>query len=420
MPFRRFTSRLLAVPLASLPFVLSSPAWAATIGLQNGVVTRVVNDRSNDAETHYQISQSDCLQNDVFHFPLTIADASGLQLEVWIGQGSTDCTVQTARTGVPTCTKVFSGPATPALQTIDVRVQDMALVENNIFGDHRNEGNAGSCVRTSGATTADQLTVFFLLISSSVDVAAAFKWSTKIDLVGPTAPTNVNADGASSFIKFNWTINTDTDVFGYRFYCDPPPGGPRDVAVTPATPVDAGLVCTDASSATDAADAGDDAEDASTDSSSNGVTCTSPEGGPGQVVTCGEAGVNGGSFVPGAVPSLSVNAAFLCGEVTGNTQTSAIVDGFTVNSTVAVAVAAIDRVKNTGQLSATFCATTEPVNGFMDLYRKAGGTAGGGFCSMTSKSGARDRYEFLYGSLLLGAVFAHRRRRTVRRIDTHF
>jgi hypothetical protein len=414
MSFRRFTSRALAISLASLPFVVSSPAQAASITQQMGPITRTLNPRPDDAETHFQISQSDCLQDDVFHFPMAITDGSGLQLEVWVGQGGTDCTVNTARTSTVQCTKVFSGPASPALQTINIRAQDIVLIENGKLGDAVNQGKPDNCTRNSGVTTADQVTLFFLLISSSVDVAGSFKWTTKIDLVGPVPPTGITADGASSFIKVNWTINTDPDVFGYRIFCDPPPGGPRDVAVIPPVVVDAGSAVCDASGTTDVADAGDDADDASSDadaSSSSGGTCTTPDAAGGQVVTCGDGGVNGGFFVPGTVPTLAMNAAFFCGEVTGTTQTSALIEGFTLNTTAAVAVAAIDRVKNTGQLSATFCATTEPVNSFMDLYRKAGGTAGGGFCSMTARPGARDHDEFIYGSLLLGAIFAHRRHR---------
>jgi hypothetical protein len=237
-----------------------------------------------------------------------------------------------------------------------------------------------------------------------------------IDLVGPAPPGNLTVEGASTFIKLNWTINPDTDVQGYRFFCDPPPqglpeGGIGIDAATSSSDASATCSANDASvadaSGADADDADDGANDAGSSTATDAGTCTATEAST--VTTCG--GSKGAFFVPDTVPSLAVINAFGCGQVGGNTVTSAIVDGFSSFQTVAVAVASFDLVGNVGAFAPVSCATTEPVNGFIDLYHQAGGTAGGGFCSMTARPTRTRHNEFLYGSLILGAAFALRLRR---------
>jgi hypothetical protein len=57
-------------------------------------------------------------------------------------------------------------------------------------------------------------------------------------------------------------------------------------------------------------------------------------------------------------------------------------NGLTNGVTYAVAVAGIDAYLNTGNLSNLTCATPEPVTGFFEAYREAGGEAGGGYCAI--------------------------------------
>ena len=78
-----------------------------------------------------------------------------------------------------------------------------------------------------------------------------------------------------------------------------------------------------------------------------------------------------------------------------------------------IAVAAIDSVGNQGQLSEPTCATPMEVDDFFELYRDAGGEAGGGFCSC----GIPGRHRRGLGALGLLAAFAiagaaRRRRRS--------
>jgi hypothetical protein len=430
MPCRRFLSTTLAVLAACIACLISNSARAQTITIPAAPI-RDVNDRTNSQITAFSISRSDCLKNDVWHFTINDAQAFGLSLEVWVGQGSNDCTLQTSRIGTAAiCTKVApSANVTSTIQTVDVRTQDIALVESGLYGDRTTmPGTADNCFATQATSLPQPLTLYFMLFSGGQAMpTTTYTWpqppiSTvspfNIDLVGPSPPTGVSAEGASTFIKVSWTINPDTDVQGYRFFCDPPPQGLPDggAAIDAATTTSdaSGATCTtpDASSTTD--DASDGSDDGSSDDGSSSTTtdagsstCVVTEAGP--VTTCG--GTKGQFFVQNQAPSPDVINAFSCGSVGGNSNTTGIIQGFSTFQTIAVSVTSTDLVGNVGGFSPIICATTEPVNGFIDLYHKDGGTAGGGFCSMTARPGRTRSSGFLYGFIVLGAIAGHRLRR---------
>ena len=81
-------------------------------------------------------------------------------------------------------------------------------------------------------------------------------------------------------------------------------------------------------------------------------------------------------------PTADFDAKYKCGEVTGNTGSSAIAQRIgnaplTNGTRYAIAVAATDRFGNVGLLSDVVCETPELTTDFWDEYRKAGGSAGG-------------------------------------------
>jgi hypothetical protein len=426
MTCRRFLCITLALLAACWVCFVPNSASAQMITIPASPL-RTVNDRPNQAATSFSISRSDCLKDDVWTFTLNITNGINYTLDTWVGVTGNDCTLQTSRTGTtPSCTKVVpTSNVTGTVQTVRIRAQDIAPVASALYGDRTSTpGTAANCTLTSGSTLPQSLTLYFMLFLSGQTTPATFyTWPPStissttpfnIDLLGPGPPTGITAEGASTFIKVGWTINVDTDVQGYKFFCDPPPGG------RPEGGIDAATSSSDASSATcstpeastsvDAADDGSDGSDDADSSSSPVVdagTCVATEAGP--IVTCG--GSSGAFFVAGQQPSADVLNAFSCGQVGGNTSTSGIIQGFGSYATVAVAVASVDLVGNVGPLSGTVCATTEPVNGFIDLYNKAGGTAGGGFCSIGAGFGRRvpGGFASLFGAFVV--VLAVRRRR---------
>jgi hypothetical protein len=420
MPLRRFIYRALAV-LAACALLVTSRSALAVPSITIGTVTRQldVGPTRSGTITALDISHSDCLQDDKLQFPLTITDPAGTQLEVWVGRGmGVDCTsVQSQQPVNGTCTQVFTGPPSPAIMTVNVRAQDIALVltGKNFGASMQDLGVPATCDESTSGTAAQSVRIFFLLTSSGMTVASAVWDRTKIDLVAPPPPTDVVAGGASNYLVVNWSSSTDSDTTGYRVFCDPPPGGAPDAAISAPTVTDASsATCSEAGAgAADAEDAASDASDDSTTSSaSDAGTCTNTntDAGSSVPVICGDAGAHGAFFVQGAILSSEISDAFKCGDVSGINSNSANIQGFATNTTVAVAVASFDAVNNVGAISTVSCATTQPVNSFIDLYHQAGGTAGESLCSMPVRLGQSQGSKFLYAFVLFGALTVHRRR----------
>jgi len=425
MCFRRFVHAALALLGVSVILVTSSGALAAPSVALRGVVTRQIYTHS-DLMTYNWISRSDCLSDDVLHFPLTVTEGAGAEVEVWVGQGSSDCTVKTARTPTPSCLRIFHGLPTPSIQTVDIRVQDIVLVEQTITPgvDGQNAGTAEACQDTNGGTAADSVNLYFMLIGSTELLGAPATWPTKIDLLGPSPPTLHSLGPGSTLLKPEWDPNTDPDVAGYSVFCDP--GGPSDAAIgatgssgacvdasIDSPPVDAAAPV-DEASANDAPgdsiadDGGADGPIAYAPAATDGGTCVAP----GTPTICGDAGA-GGNFIPNTLPSLDVINRYQCGSVGDRTSSSVRVTGLTNLVTVAVAVAATDLVGNVGPLSNVSCGTPEPVNGFDELYHQGGGTAGGGFCSISHLPGKRGGAGAGGLSFVVLAIWVQRRRARV-------
>jgi MYXO-CTERM domain-containing protein len=214
------------------------PSWVSAAPAVNiaGPVTRDVTTHA-DAVRAYWISRSDCVQDDVLHFPLTIEEGSGAVLEVWAGLGANDCTLASSRFGASAlCLRVFAGPGTPVVQVADLRTRDLAVIESAMFDPNgRGVGTLAHCTPMSATTLPHTMRLYFLLIASSVDVLAATSWSTAIDLVAPAPPTNVMVTNLGGSLSVGWTPNVDPDVNNYEVLCDasstPAPGcGSVDLA----------------------------------------------------------------------------------------------------------------------------------------------------------------------------------------------
>jgi hypothetical protein len=426
MSFRSFSHRALAFLVALVALCASSRAFAATIALSPTVNRDHFRNNTNiGSSTTFWISRTDCLVDDVLHFTTTTTDASSLQLEVWVGLGSADCLQKVNRDPATTaqCLRIFSGPATPAVQQINLSTQDIAQIEQPVPPGRRGQdgigtGTAADCSRT-GSTAPDDVTLFFMLMQSS-DQVASTTFTTKIDLVGPIAPTNPAATSGNTLVEVTWTANIDADVAGYTVFCVPPPGSPADAgfstsatATTSATTsVTSGGGAGGAAGAGGTVDSGDDAgADGSAGADGTGGTADAAgSSGATSSIACG--GVV--PFVPGELPSADVLSRFVCATVTDRLATHAKITGFVNGEVVALAVGANDIVQNVGGLSTVVCATPDEVNGFDTNYHAAGGTAGGGFCSLSQGALRGKGWGSIGGFALILMVWAARRRSLIR------
>jgi hypothetical protein len=310
--------------------LLSGPAFAQSVTLRTdsqGIIRRhQVTDLDLD-----QINRRNCDDNEQITFQLAVEGSPGTsyRLGAWTGSG---CETETNRVGTnATCRRVgadvaYQADASPLTLGVQEIVGAVNLTSAATADAGAGEGGAtgddsGVC---DGSAQAVAFTLHFLLTNTSGQSPSGYtfpKWSAEFDLDGPAAPRSVAAGIGENTLVISWRAADDTarqDTDGYYFFCDPPPG-------TGTPTVDGGTP------------------------------------------TCGE-------------PMLT--AANACGKALGGSVTSGQTNALTNGVSYSVAVAAQDLFKNYGELSDSTCATPEPVTGFFEAYRDAGGKGGGGFCSI--------------------------------------
>jgi hypothetical protein len=436
----------------------ASVAHAQAITLQpQGVFYRDQPIRPSGRLPHW-ISQSDCLAQDVIHFPVTMTTYMGLTLQVWAGNQGVDCQPAAERQGTAAeCWLVYSAPATISPTTVDIKAVD--IVARFIPGVNTQLGYPEACTMNPNSPPAgQQLTLYFMLISSGTSIAmgsgAVQKWTDiGYDIAPPTEATNLTANPGETRVTLNWTDAVDSDIVLYNFYCDPAPGSlpTADGGLTSQGPplglldtggvtgigaggisgigtggdLNAGIVgsggtlgagATTGFAGTDFGGTAGDNGLAGT-AGTGGATATI-SGGTTTTTTTTQPNCDANSVLqPGVSPVLDASgmplsmslARYQCGSVNGIYAKTGKVNGLVNKVRYVFSVAAVDHVGNVGVFAANnACATPINVTDFFELYRAAGGKAGGGICSISSVSGGT-RAGILLAGGVLALAFAARR-----------
>lgn len=332
------------------------------------------------------INQKDCRENNDLVFRITLSGhQSSETLSVWASE-ATDCTQYVNRDSDGPCRRILAVSNLEPTMEIIVPAKDVAAALGAVdckFTDAR------------PSTAAAPVTIYFLRQASlQEDGSDHDTWTeTKVDLSGPKPPSNVKAGAGDGRLIVSFNQNEDQDVRGYILFCDA--NAPRS----------SGTASTGASSGS-ASSGG--AGDGSGGASSDGAASGSGGAGGGSAGTTGDSGGDGGetapegdpecysrALIPGEIP----DTKYQCGKVgrTGSGSASDLRNG----DSYVVGVAAYDLLGNVGELSELACGTPVDVDGFFELYREAGGQAGGGFCSVGGPVGAAR-----WVSLPLGVVAA--------------
>lgn len=400
---------------AALLFGLGTEAAAQTVTLPTTGVSHTRGGRGNLLNT--QINYRDCADNDKIKFGLALTNRGSYTLEVWAGAGCNDPAIRQSSSQTQ-CYKLYSELPVNNQPAPEISVRDILYIRTTAFsgttstdgtggadstagtggtaagtggtgGDETTGGTGGSdavagggtagtagtagagtagststgapnyCTLTSNNSTATTITVFFMLIDpgdQSVKGTYA-QWVPSYKLSAPAAPTGITAGIGESIIPLNFTApdNSDMALQGYRMYCDPPPGR--------AAAEEAGVI--------------------------------PPEG---SIGVCTPSAV----LVAGKVP----DEANFCGTAE-KTATRGSATGLVNGVAYNVSIATTDTYFNVGVLSAPVCAIPQPVTGFFEAYRGAGGEGGGGFCSIS-----RHREPIVLLTLLgLASCLVLRRRR---------
>jgi hypothetical protein len=350
-----------------------------------------------------QINYSDCLSEDFVTFTVNFGVGyNAYALEVWAGDS---CDTKTNRVGgTATCWRVFSGQPNNLVFTFNVTVRDIlsgrtggngAVTATAGTGGTDATGGTGgtggatdaggtsvagmssasagananvpsdapsACIATSAAVSPQAITLFFLLVNAGDDSSGQALWKATYKLTAPAPPSKVTPGTGENIAPISWSYPSDATpdqtLNGFQFFCDPAPGtsGAEAAGVLP------------------------------------------PPGSTALPAGCADSTI----LIPGTRPP----DKYKCGTGDKNSNrgnATGLVNGVAYN----VAVATTDTYRNIGVISTPACAIPQPVTGFFEAYRNAGGQAGGGFCSFT-----RRREPLIFVTLLgLASCLLLRRRR---------
>ncbi len=437
-------SLVVAVVVGGSPCI-ASVASAQAITQNNSGLTDRIDSQGNTVTSQERpqnlnptgVSYSDCIANQSLRFYVGLSGFVGQALEIWAST-TADCSTDGSRGKAgtpPICWKVGEEGAmnvqTSTSANFDVRVQ-------NIVGPQAAPPTTGALVSWGSSACYQQssyasvlMNVWFVPVDSSGHLpsgAMATSFPVNTDLVGPPAPTGIGEAIGDTFLSINWTPNVDPDTIGYDLY----------VAQTASA---AGAV-TDSASGYTLVCSGDAANDATIDAAAAPVeaSCayvmnpTTPTGcggslfsqsaladGSGSVTVADDAGDDGSvsvSATGGGVSQIPTKYLVNANGTTTMTVSSPSVGsypvkGLTNSAPYTVVVSAVDGFGNVGPPSAEVCATPLAVNDFYKVYRLAGGSAGGGFCTLEAvgaPTGA-SLASVGFGAIAFGLARRRRRRR---------
>ncbi len=374
------SKRLLASILGFL-VLTALGLWPATVAAQTttgqsitvntGSQATELVDKNGNPATHtytpanpFWVNLSECQADWSYQISVTGAGIASQPFEVWAGASGTDCTQAIYRAGTSAvCWRVYYNGAIPdGTFNITIPVQNVVAQRPNTnpnstlgSGTDVYQGTTADCITgaaivpETGASLQLNFYVFGAGSNAGVPTVTATWTGPGYDGTGPLAPLGITASAADTQLYMGWLQVTETDLAGYRIYCVP-------------SDADAGtnLLATPFSDA--GADAGFDA-DAGTSQ------CPS-------------------ALVPGALPVQITTPLILAGSASDKLAVSGVASGLNDGTLYACAVSSYNVMQNDGPLSDVMCATPWYVNDFFSSYRRLGGQAGGGFCSVSRNRSA--------------------------------
>jgi hypothetical protein len=217
---------LASVPLAGAILCFSGVAKAQSVTIA-GPLTRSVPRGSLPAHPSGVaadvINYSDCAADELLEIPLSITAGanSGDTIEVWAGEGTTDCASSQNRMGnTAQCWRVASGIPTLSKTSAKVRAQDVL----SQFGKAAKEpaplpADASVCESPIIGPGAHVITLSILLVNGQTAEGTAATLPVIAALQGPTLGTIAVSDGDGA-VKVLLPVITDTSATGVRIYCD--------------------------------------------------------------------------------------------------------------------------------------------------------------------------------------------------------
>jgi hypothetical protein len=362
---------------------------ASASGQTVGQITIEREPVASSGEEPYLIGYDDCVNNDTFIFTVPVVNGGTNTLKVvrQVGETSVDCSKSAVRADRPDVCKSLDEVNTAGNVELSYTVHQLLGIDG-----------ADQC---GGDWDGTSIWVHFMLLDKDGSPPTSsgsyvIVKDIKVDVVGPPAPTGVEASGGEGKLLLTWDVSSDETVAGYRFYCDPARG-----QTTRATAPTVG-VGGQAVEATGGATA-----NAASNGGAGGTTPADEASGTGEDVPSSTSSTSSCSelLIAGEQPP---GESHFCGSKASATATSGYATGLTDGIEHAVAVSAVDHAGNRGPLSEVKCATPREVIDFYEHYRAEGGGGGGGYCTVAR--GARSlALAAAIGSALLALLIRPRR-----------
>jgi hypothetical protein len=182
-----------------------------------------------------QINRQDCLSGDQIEFSLTITNPNpSLALQAWAGFNCDDIIM---REVAGLCWKLGPDFAVSSTSPPPIAVPVSVLLAGRTLAGIQPNGTASSpgappnpdaCRDASGATSAQPLSVYFMLVDGSATIqGTAASWQASYKLNAPAPPDHVSlGTGAEPLlVNFSYDESTDTTIKGYQLYCEPNSAG---------------------------------------------------------------------------------------------------------------------------------------------------------------------------------------------------
>jgi len=356
--------RLLSLAAFGASCLVATAAQAQTVTFPGvpGTLGRIGSDGTTLTKRPQQnypdgISLDDCNKDLRIQIPYTLSAIDpSTSLQVWAGTGSADCTVQTSRSGATRVCWVVSPRNLDLVLagSMQLKVRDIiAQAKSTAAGESYVNAGADVC----GTVDRQTFTIFVMLLRGQ-DVLGGQKLTVEADTIGPPALSNVKISAGDTRMVVNWSSIGEAGANDAQLV---------SIFYGPATGETSRTerVCEDASSSSTDSDAGD----ASTVADASCVD---------KVITSGSCTANG--LTTNSDGSITVDESKLSRLNAGAVGSNAIVSGLNNGTTYAVAVGATDSFLNVGNVSEPQCVAPEILDDFFEVYRKAGGQAGG--CSI--------------------------------------
>lgn len=292
----------------------------------------------------FWVNLEECKADWRYNISVSVPSGSTYTIEVWAAPSGTDCSTSAVRYGATgstaSCWRVGMGDVSGGTYSFVIPVQN--VVGQHLFGNgtattttvvpRGTEADCDTVAASGQSRTGVAIVLYFYVFGGTATATPSYSasWGEGgYDLVGPIAPASVSAKPADTEAYMDWDQVTDSDLAGYRMYCQP---------------------------------------------------CVTGSG----YDLCAAAGADAGSsqcdlgLTQGCLP----DGDYLSGSISDKLAVSGIAKHLTNGVAYGCGVASYDTRQNSGVLSEVTRVQPWWVQDFFSQYRQQGGKAGGGFCSI--------------------------------------